>query len=199
MYGQDLKRQILTFVKEFQIVQEDQIRKFFSDWGTTPVECELYSLYRESILHLMPGGIVSCTRTLPRDENTQRSIGELIRGLNVLCLWRSRDILECWTQKYPCLYGFLAADGTLCDVTSFSENDWTAKYTIIPEARAHILPPNEPDPVTHIAVVRDMDMIRQIEPLGFSYYAVLPPDDPDGNGEIQLYRASTPETGNDGC
>jgi hypothetical protein len=127
-----LREQILAFVKEFTLVEESQLRKFFSDWDIGDVEYELAHLKWIGRLIEMPGGRLSTVRKL---SATYRDYEATLRALRVLCQIPSHKIREVWAEPYPNEVGFLTTDDEFYDITVFDSITWVGKYSLITATR----------------------------------------------------------------
>lgn len=173
-----LRSQILEFVQKFQLVEEAQLRQFFSDWDKGDVEYEISHLKWTGRLIERPDGRLSVIRKLPMSVHAYEPT---IRALQVLCQIPSHRIRSFWAEPYPNEVGFLTDDDEFYDITVFDSVTWTGKYSLIPAHRERRLPADQKDPYYHIAVLPNIELLRKVEPLGFDKYALISPD-----GSVQM-------------
>ena len=170
MLDATLKEQIFKFIRDFRLVEEDQVIRFFSDWGRQNVKYMISSLKSSCSIFEQPAGRLSAVRTLPMGVN---NYDDIIRAINVLCEVPSHRVRWCGLDIFPQEIIFVTDDNCAYDVTVFDQTNWVAKYALIPRRRQQGLPENQNDPFIHIAAIPDESLIPKIEPLGFSVFAIL--------------------------
>lgn len=175
-----LREQMYAFVQKFMLVEERQLVKFFSDWGSKQVAYELTNLKSKSIFHEHPNGKLSLQPRLP---SSPRDYDEIIRAVDVMCKLPSKEVKDFETIAYPMDICFLTTEDILYTVTVFNRINWVGKYALLPAARTKMLPNAESDPFNHIAVVDDPSLILKIKELGFSMYVTI-----DRNGAMKTWK-----------
>jgi len=170
MLALTLREQIYNFVCEFRLVEERQIYKIFQDQGKNNVAFEIASLKRTGRIFELQDGRLSAIRRLPMDQWNYENI---IRAINVLCELPSSRIRWYALEDYPQEIVFVTDEDIIYDVAVFDEYNWVTKYGLIPRWRKRTIPAGEKDPINHIAVIPNRDLIPKIESLGFSMYAII--------------------------
>lgn len=178
MLNLTLSEQIMHFVKTFRVVREDQIVRFFTDWGETHVHYELEGLLIQKWLHELDEDRISTVQNL---HAPMKSFDSCIDAIEALCLLRSNQVDWIVSMDYPIDIMFGTTDNIVYDVTAFDEN-WQAKASLTQMVRNRLTPEGIEDITQHVAVVRDESLIRRLLPLGFSLFLVIRPD-----GHVDTY------------
>lgn len=173
-----LSEQIIHFVKTLRVVREDQIIRFFMDWGENNVDYELEGLLERRWLYEQDEDRISTIKNLHAPMN---SFDSCIDAVEALCLLRSKQVNWIVAMDYPIDIMFGTTDNIVYDVTSFDEN-WQAKASITQMVRNRQTPEGVEDITQHVAVIRDESLMGKLLPLGFSLFLVLRPD-----GHIDTY------------
>lgn len=175
-----LREQILHFVKTFQVVEEGQILSFFQkQWSDQIVKSEVTRMKHIGKLIEHPGNRISTVRRLPARLSSYDSV---IRALNFMMKFDSESVDSFFLCNYPNEIFFVVEGSYSYQVTVFDHINWVSKYSMVPAVRNRSVPQGVEDPTQYIAVVPDMEMIRNIKPLGlYSLFAVI---DKDGNCEL---------------
>lgn len=180
MLGLQLREQIYTFIQEFRVVEERQVRLFFSDQDIGSVLHELRRLKNERRVFELGAGMLSVVRKLPMNIGNYL---ENVHAVNVLCKYRSSEI--CWVSltRYPANIMFQTMDNIIYDVTVFDTSNIENKGAFLHFGRSQILLDAESDPINHIAVVDDMAMLETVEKkYGFTQFAMI-----DRNAQVELF------------
>lgn len=177
----ELKLQMLQFVRNFYVVRERQIKKFFADWGTGEVEFALHDLeYKGQIVrHGQNHEYLSFVRQLPHPISEYLPCMDAI---DVMAMLRSKEVVWFNRDVFPVEITFSTVDNKIYDVVVF-DDFWMAKYPVVSRTRGQTLPPGEKDIVNHIAVVPSVDIAKKVYPLGFTLYGQVNPRD----GFVDLY------------
>lgn len=179
MLTPELKLQMLRFVHCFEVVKERQFKKFFSDWGEGTVNFALKDLISKGRIIRHGADYLSYARHLPHPLHAYSSC---IAAVDVMIMIRSKQILWFNREEYPLELTFLTTDNVIYDVVVF-DNFWSAKYVAIERTRdTRYLPPGEPDPAEHIAVVETEDIAKKVSSLGFALYA-----QPHYDGHVEFF------------
>lgn len=165
----ELELQMLQFVRNFYVVKERQIKKFFSDWGDGEVEYVFKGLLNRGtfIMHGPKRDYVSFARHLPHSLDYYESC---IYAIDVMITLRSKKVVWFNRDEFPYEITFSTVDNKIYDVIVF-DDFWVAKYPIISRTRNQHLPAGEEDPTEHIAIVPNEEIAKKVSPLGFSLYA----------------------------
>lgn len=174
----DLRKQILEFVQCFGVVRERQIHKFFSDWSEGEVQYDLEALLSKGELVRHQEIYLSYVRKLPKPLSFYMPC---IDALDVLAMLRSKQVVWLNRDEFPLELTFSTTDNIIYDIVCFDEQ-WAVKYSMVSRTRGQCLPADEPDPITHVAVVTDIEMANKVDPLGFSLYAIV--DHQTGHAEL---------------
>ena len=174
-----LQHQILAFVKEFFLVEERQVRKFFNDWGPNNVDYEITRMIAEKYLYRI-GTRLSTVSTLPTSQHNYES---KIRAIDVLCYFPSHDVRDINRENWPLELSFVTNDNIIYDIAVFSSIDVAGKLAHIKRNRSRYLPDGFTDPTNHVAVVESQEMALMLDKhCDFSVYAIV-----DRNGAVELY------------
>lgn len=173
-----LRKQMLDFVHCFGVVREQQLRKFFSDWSEGEVQYDLEALLGKGELIRHDEIYLSVVRKLPKPLSFYMPCMD---ALDVLAMLRSKQIVWLNRDEFPLELTFSTTDNIIYDIVCFDEQ-WVVKYSMIPRTRGRGLPADELDPITHVAVVPDIEMANKVDPLGFSLYAII--DHKTGHAEL---------------
>lgn len=200
MLDLSLEQQIQTFVSRFMVVEEWQVRKFFSDWGEKKVNHDINLLKRRCLLfeHKLnwddenePVKLATARRLPSRLENYRRHI----LAVSVLTKYESKEINFFERMAFPSEITFITEDDVVYDISVFDTSNWAAKLGLTVQARRSRLPDPENDPTNYIAVVPyghivvqdgkaiipPGSLVHQIKGLGFAMYATI---DRNGNPEM---------------
>lgn len=165
-----LEEQILHFVKTFMVVREDQILRFFDDWGAKKVNYVLEGLLQKKWLHEHKNDRISIVKTL---HAPMSSYDSCIDALDVMCTMRSKDIDSFVRLDYPHELLFITSNNTVFDVTVFGLA-WQAKLTQVEMMRKRELLPGIEDIVIHVAAIHEEKVAHKILPYNFQKIALLP-------------------------
>lgn len=173
-----LSEQIMHFVKTLRVVREDQILRFFKDWGEANVDYELEGLLLRKWLHEQDEDRISTVQNL---HAPMHSFDSCVDAVEALCLLRSKQVNWIVAMDYPVDIMFGTTDNIVYDVTTFDEN-WQAKASLTQMVRNRLTPEGIEDITQHVAVIRDESLIRKLLPLGFALFLIIRPD-----GHIDTY------------
>lgn len=175
-----LREQILQFVKTFGVVEEKQILSFFrKQWGEQPVINEVTRMKHIGKLIEHPQNRISTVRRLP---TRMSNYDPVIRALHFMMKFDSEAVDSFFLCNYPNEIFFVVEEVYSFQVTVFDYTNWVSKYSMVPAVRNRAIPKNAEDPTQYVAVVPDLDMIRNIKPLGiYTLFAIV---DKDGNCEL---------------
>lgn len=176
----ELRRQILSFVDTFTVVETDQLLRFFSDQDVYEVDFEIRQLIYLKILYKHKGDRLSTSRKL---FHPPQYYDDTIKALHVLCSqFRSSDVTAYSKGIDPVHLKFHTLDGKGYDVVVFDRDDtYISTITFAYEARKADKIPGLPDCYTHIAVVNNLTLAGQLEEFNFSLFALV---DEQGNATI---------------
>lgn len=168
-----LEEQILFFVRRLICVEKWQILKFFSDHDHELVNRSIATLEYTQQIFPMENGRYAGVRGL---ASNQYDFEATIRAVSVMCELHSGDVRWFCLDEYPSSLLFITNDNKAFDVTVFDGPTWATKYALVNRFRTRGLPDSEDDPIYHIAAVPSMEILRKIEPLGWSMYALIQSD-----------------------
>ena len=179
MLEMTLEQQMQTFIKKLRVVRKDQIFKFFSDWPAGDIHHFFDKLRYENRLFTQPNDIISSTYEL---RTSTSNYEPFIDAIDVMCYFTSDEIKWFEISEYPLELRFLTTNDVLYDVAVFNEYNRTAKFALIPKVRTAYLVGDLPDPYNHIAVARNISVLKNVTPLNFSQYALI-----DRNGHVRFF------------
>lgn len=166
-----LMQQILTFVERMRMVEERQVRAFFSDQGRYETEYALHKLKDMHRIHNINGGSRISTNLKINNANNYDSV---IDALDVMVQLRSKDVNWYALRDLPFELEFCVDNySTMFTVSVFDIRNWAVRYEQTKRLRSINLPIGEEDPRKHIAVISDSSLIEKLEPLGFDMFVKI--------------------------
>lgn len=177
-----LKSRMYAFIRELQVVEKNHILSFFRNERETDVEKTLQDLLYNSDVFTVAQDTYSTALKLPMSI---MDYADRLRAIDVLCKLSSdkvRHILRC---KFPTEIFFMDNNSQMYDIAVFADNI-SSKAGLIAQYRQNHLLDFRNDTTTHIAVVPNESVFRQIEYLGWSMYATIRIN-PNGPNTVTLY------------
>lgn len=169
MFCNYLRQQVLNFIETFRVVEERQVKAFFTDQGRNETDYVLKQLLEGSYIFRVPGTTRLKANLRLSNVNNYDSV---IDALDVMTQLRSNDINWYALRDIPFELEFCVDNNsTMFTVAVFDRRTWVTRYEQTKRLRTLNLPIGEEDPRKHIAVVSDEALIEKIAPLGFDMYA----------------------------